>query len=116
MSLGRKVLERFGSRVQSGCGRGYALDPNDPKETVSETLIEVLNIASTNLSMRSTEALQTLLQHCDELHERELIGLCKVVNDQSMLGKPSVDGILLDLLKFFVAQAQQKRGVNSSTQ
>ena len=67
--------------------------PNDPKEIVSETLVEALNIAtSTNLSMRSTEALQTLLQHCDELNERELIGLCKVVSDQSMLGKSNVDG------------------------
>ena len=30
---------------------------------------------------------------------RELIGLCKVVGEQSMLGKSNVDGMLLDLLK-----------------
>ena len=36
------------------------LEPNDLKEIVSETLVEALNIAtSTNLSIRSTEALQT---------------------------------------------------------
>ena len=79
------------------------LEPNDPKEIVSETLVEALNIAtSTNLSIRSTEALQTFLQHCDELDERELVGSCEVVSDQSMLGKSNVDETLLDLLKYFV--------------
>ena len=79
------------------------LEPTDPKEIVSETLVEALNIATnTNLSLRSTEALQTFLQRCDELNERELVGLCKIVSDLSMLGKSNVDGILLDLLKHVV--------------
>ena len=83
--------------------RSTRLEPNDPKEIVSETLVEALNIATnTNLSLRSTEALQTFLQRCDELNERELIGLCKIVSDLSMLGKSNVGGILLDLLKHVV--------------
>ena len=76
---------------------------SDPKEIVLETLVGALNIAtSTILSMRSTEAVQTFLRHCDELNERELIGLCEVVSDQSMLGKSNVDGMLLDFLKYCV--------------
>ena len=44
--------------------------PDDPKVTVSE----ILTIATcAELSMRWTEALQTFLQHCDELNERELV-------------------------------------------
>ena len=43
------------------------LEPIDPKGIVS--------------------ALQTFLQHCDVLNERELIGLCKVVSDQRMRGE-----------------------------
>ena len=83
--------------------RATRLEPNDLKEIVSETLVEALNIATnTNLSLRSTEALQTFLQRCDELSERELIGLCKVLSDLSMLGKSNVDGTLLDLLKYVV--------------
>ena len=79
------------------------LEPDDPKAIVSETLGETLNVATSTLfSMRSTESLQTFLQHCDELIERKFIGLCKVVSDQSVLLKSSVDGILLDLLKYFV--------------
>ena len=54
------------------------LEPDDPKWTVSETLVEALiNATSTNMSIRSTEALQTFLQNCGELNEGELIGLCK---------------------------------------
>ena len=54
------------------------LEPSDPKAVVSETLVGVLDIAkSTNLSMRSTEALQPFLPHCGELNERELVGSCK---------------------------------------
>ena len=71
--------------------RSTRLEPNDPKEIVSETLVEALNIATnTNLSLRSTEALQTL------------VGLCKIVSNLSMLGKSNVDGIFLDLLKYVV--------------
>ena len=58
-----KVLHREFSQDVEAVTR---LDPNDPKEIVSEILVEALDIAtSTNLSMRSTEALQTFLQHCD---------------------------------------------------
>ena len=63
------------------------LEPSDPKETVSQTFVEALDIAtSTNLSMRSTETSQTSVQHCDELIDTELIGLRKVESDHSMLG------------------------------
>ena len=61
--------------------------PDSPKETVSATLVEALDL---------------FLQHCDEFNGRDLIGLCKVVNHQTLLGKRNLDGILLDLLKTFV--------------
>ena len=69
LEVSLRLLVRECSRDVEAAAR---LEPNDPKEIVSETLVEALHIAtSTNLLMRSTEALQTFLQHCDEFKERE---------------------------------------------
>ena len=49
------------------------LESHDPKEIDSETLVYALDITtSTDVSMRSTEALQTFLQHFDEWNEKRV--------------------------------------------
>ena len=86
------------------------LEPNHTKEIVSESQEEALNIAtSTHLSMLSTEVLQTFLQHCDELNERESTDLRTLVGDQSMIRKSNLDGILLDHLEYFVGTSTTEK-------
>ena len=99
--LGAKYWTDLVQEYASSCDPCHALVVKDAGEAVRDALVAALqHSTSTNPAQRTHEPLLNYLSQCNDMNQKEFVGLLRAAHKVSGTGKLSSDQLMVGIMKF----------------